>query len=55
MEEGRKGAVFDVRLRGQIININADDCFYCSDDVMRIALLLILLDKLLSVQHSRNT
>lgn len=24
--------VFDVRLRGRIININSDHCFHCGDD-----------------------
>ena len=27
-----EGAVFDVRLRGRIININSDHCFHCNDD-----------------------
>lgn len=26
------GSVFDVRLRGRIININSDHCFHCRDD-----------------------
>lgn len=29
---GGYGAVFDVRLRGRIININSDYCFHCGDD-----------------------
>lgn len=53
------GAVFDVRLRGRLINITSDYCFHCSDDgdsckALRECIVVVVnpqMDKLLFVTY----